>query len=246
MSRSRDAPVPRRPPAPIAPPLPRLPFADRAAAGEALAAHLLTLPVAREAPLVLALPRGGVPVALVVARALHAPLDLLLVRKIGAPGQPELAVAALVDGTPPEVVVDTAMCERVGADDEYLAAKARAALEEIRRRRDLYLGGRAPVTVSGRSVIVVDDGVATGTTMRAALQGLRRQHPRRLVVAVPVASREAAARLRALADEWVCLAEPVPFEAVGSHYRQFEQVGDDDVMQALAAAAAALDEAATP
>ncbi len=215
-----------------------LPFADRAAAGEALAARLLTLPVAHESPLVLALPRGGVPVALPVARALHAPLDLLLVRKIGAPGQPELAVAALVDGTPPEVVADRFLCERLGADDDYLTGKARAAIEENARRRALYLGGRRAWPVAGRSVIVVDDGVATGTTMRAALQGLRRQQPRRLVVAVPVASREAAARLRTEADAWICLAEPFPFEAVGRHYLRFDQVDDDEVVQALRAAEA--------
>lgn len=217
----------------------RLPFADRAAAGEALAAHLLTLPVAHESPLVLALPRGGVPVALPVARALHAPLDLLLVRKIGAPRQPELAVAALVDGTPPEVVADRFMCEHLGVDDDYLVSKAHAAIEENARRRALYLGGRRAWPVAGRSVIVVDDGVATGTTMRAALQGLRRQQPRRLVVAVPVASREAAARLRAEVDEWICLAEPEPFEAVGRHYLHFDQVDDDEVVRALRAAGVA-------
>lgn len=221
-----------------------LPFADRAAAGEALAARLLALPIAGEAPLVLALARGGVPVALVVARALHAPLDLLLVRKIGAPGQPQLAVAALVDGTPPEVVIDGAMCARTGADDQFVARLAREAIEENERRRRIYLGGRAPLSIAGRSVIVVDDGIATGTTMRAALQALRRQQPRRLLVAVPVASREAAARLRGEADEWVCLAEPVPFEAVGRHYRNFEQVGDREVAQALARAAATGDAAA--
>ncbi|MBL8346412.1 MAG: phosphoribosyltransferase [Rubrivivax sp.] len=215
-----------------------LPFADRTAAGEALAARLCLMPVAREAPLVLALPRGGVPVAAAVARALRAPLDLLLVRKIGAPSQPELAVAALVDGVQPEVVIDPAMCERFGADDAYLAAKARLAIEENERRRALYLAGRQAWSLAGRSVIVVDDGIATGTTMRAALQALRRQRPKRLLVAVPVASREAAARLRGEADEWLCLAEPVPFEAVGRHYRHFEQVGDEEVLQALEAAAA--------
>ncbi len=224
-----------------------LPFADRTAAGEALATRLRLLPAAMEAPLVLALPRGGVPVAAAVARALHAPLDLLLVRKIGAPRQPELAVAALVDGAQPEVVIDHAMCERFGADAAYLAGKARLAIEENERRRALYLAGRKAWPVAGRNVIVVDDGVATGTTMRAALQALRRQRPKRLVVAVPVASREAAARLRGEADEWLCLAEPVPFEAVGWHYRRFDQVGDDEVVRALDAAAAAMgDEPAAP
>jgi len=224
-----------------------LPFADRTAAGEALVTRLRLLPAAMDAPLVLALPRGGVPVAAAVARALHAPLDLLLVRKIGAPSQPELAVAALVDGAQPEVVIDHALCERFGADEAYLAGKARLAIEENERRRALYLTGRKAWPVAGRSVIVVDDGIATGTTMRAALQALRRQRPKCLVVAVPVASREAAARLRGEADEWVCLAEPVPFEAVGRHYRRFDQVGDDEVVRALDAAAAAMgDEPAAP
>ena len=213
-----------------------LPFADRLAAGEALAARVLALPPPGAPVLVLALPRGGVPVAAVVARALRAPLDLLLVRKIGAPGQPELAVGALVDGTPPQVVANRALCLRLGVDEAYLAAGAHAAIAENERRRRLYLGGRPPAPVAGRCVVVVDDGVATGTTMLAALQAVRAQRPHRLVAAVPVASREAAATLRPLVDEWVCLAEPVPFEAVGRHYRHFGQVDDDEVMQALAAA----------
>lgn len=222
----------------------RLPFADRAAAGEALAACLAQRPHLRLHPsavgpvLVLALPRGGVPVAAAVARVLHAPLDLLLVRKIGAPGQPELAVAALVDGTPPQVVANRPLCRRLGIGEAYLAAGAHDAIAENERRRRRYLGGRPAPDVAGRCVVVVDDGVATGTTMLAALQALRAQRPRHLVAAVPVASCEAAAALRPLVDEWVCLAEPVPFEAVGRHYRHFEQVDDDEVVQALAEAAA--------
>lgn len=207
-------------------------FADRAQAARLLAQRLAAMHLAPPI-VVLALPRGGVPIGAEVARVLHAGLDLLLVRKIGAPGQPELAVAALVDGQPPEVIVDQVMCERLGADDRYLAGKARAAIEENERRRALYLGGRRPWPVAGRNVIVVDDGVATGTTMRAALRALRRQQPRRLVVAVPVASREAAARLRAETDEWICLAEPEPFEAVGRHYLRFDQVDDSEVVKAL-------------
>ena len=224
----------------------RPPFPDRFAAGEALVSRLQALHLAdsEPRPLVLALPRGGVPVAAVVARSLRAPLDLLLVRKIGAPGQPELAVAALVDGTPPRVVANGSLCEALGVDTAYLARASHAAIAENARRRRLYLGGRPTPNVARRCVIVVDDGVATGTTMLAALEALRAQRPRRLVVAVPVSSREAAARLRPLVDDWICLAEPVPFEAVGRHYRQFEQVGDDEVMRALAMAAP--EEAACP
>lgn len=220
----------------------RLPFADRAAAGAALAGRLLQLPHPRlaastEAPvLVLALPRGGVPVALAVARALRVPLELLLVRKIGAPGQPELAVAALVDGTPPQVVANRPLCRRLGVDEAYLALRAQDAMAENERRRTRYLGGRPPPDVAGRCAVVVDDGVATGTTMFAALRALRAQRPLHLVVAVPVASREAATALRPLVDAWVCLAEPVPFEAVGRHYLHFEQVDDEQVVQALAEA----------
>jgi putative phosphoribosyl transferase len=215
-----------------------LPFADRRTAGQALAAALVARHLELVDPIVLALPRGGVPVAVPVAHALQAPLDLLLVRKIGAPGQPELAIAALVDGTPPEIVIDRDYCALTGADDSHIARQAREAIAENERRRLRYLGGRAAPALAGRTVIVVDDGVATGTTMRAALQALRKQQPLRLIGAVPVASREASARLREQVDVWVCLAEPVPFEAVGRHYVDFGQVDDEQVVHDLAAAAA--------
>jgi putative phosphoribosyl transferase len=210
-------------------------FADRAEAGRSLAAALLALRLSPPV-VVLALPRGGVPVAAPVARALHAPLDLLLVRKIGAPWQRELAVAAVVDGEPPDIVVDEQTLGYAGVDQRYVEAEAASALQEIRRRRGLYLGGRPAVAVEGATVVVVDDGIATGTSVRAALKALRRRRPARLVLAVPVAPRDTLAALRAEVDELVCLATPEPFHAVGAHYVDFHQVNDDEVLAALHAA----------
>jgi putative phosphoribosyl transferase len=210
-------------------------FADRTEAGRALARRLLEAGLVP--PLVvLALPRGGVPVAAEVARALGAPLDLLLVRKIGAPWQPELAVAALVDGDPPDIVVDETTSRMCGVDRDYIDRQAGIEMREIERRRRIYLAGRVPVPVAGATVIVIDDGVATGTTIRAAMKALRRRHPARLVLAVPVAPADTVAELRAEADEVICLAQPAPFHAIGLHYGDFHQVSDDEVLAALRAA----------
>lgn len=207
-------------------------FHDREDAGQQLAERLATS--AWPPPLVvLALPRGGVPVAAVVARRLGAPLDLLLVRKIGSPWNPELAVAAVVDAGAPELVVDAAIARSEGADDAYIRGEMRRQWELIVQRRQRYLSGRAPVDVQGATVIVVDDGIATGTTVRAALAALRRRGAARIVLAVPVAPRDTLARLRAQVDDIVCLAEPSPFLAIGLHYGDFHQVGDDEVLEAL-------------
>lgn len=214
------------------------PFADRTQAGRMLADELLTRTL--EPPLlVLALPRGGVPVAAEVARALGAPLDLLLVRKIGAPLQPELAVAAVVEGTPPEVVINEETADLPGVNEAYIWSALTAATLEIARRRSVYMAGRPRQPVDGVTVIVVDDGVATGTTMKAALQALRRRRPARLVVAVPVAPRDTIADLRHLVDEVICLRSPEPFHAIGLHYLDFHQLGDDEVCALLDAARAA-------
>jgi putative phosphoribosyl transferase len=216
----------------------KLPLADRRSAGLALAQALL-----RDRPpgpvVVLALPRGGVPIGAEIARALDAPLDLLLVRKIGAPWQPELAVAALVDGSPPDIVVDAELMALAGVDQAYVEAQAQIEQQEIERRRHAYLAGRAPLPLQGATVIVVDDGIATGTTARAALKALRRRQPARLVLAVPVGPRDTLAALRKEVDDLVCLAEPEPFHAIGLHYDDFHQVGDDEVLAALEAANAA-------
>lgn len=208
-------------------------FADRAAAARALAARLLDerLPT----PIVvLALPRGGVPIGAEVARRLNAPLDLLLVRKIGAPWQPELAVAAVVDGEKPEIVIDEGIAAEVGADPAYIEREAQREWQEIERRRALYLAGRAPVPVAGATVIVVDDGIATGTTVRAALKALKRRGAAHLVLAVPVAPHDTVMALQREVDRVICLAEPYPFRAIGLHYVDFHQVSDEEVMAALA------------
>lgn len=209
-------------------------FPDRSAAGEALARQLLGLSLPRPVT-VLALPRGGVPVAVPIARAFNAPIDLVLVRKVGAPGQPELAVAAVAEGDPPKVVLDEALCRAVGADAGYVEAQTHRALQEIARRRQVYLGGRARLGLDGRTAIVVDDGMATGSTMRAALEAVRLRRPGWLVLALPVAPRESLQAMRGLVDQTVCLSQPSPFFSVGEHYVDFRQVDDDEVLRALEA-----------
>lgn len=213
-------------------------YADRAEAARALAQRLVEEHL--EPPcVVLALPRGGVPIGAEIARRLHAPLDLLLVRKIGAPWQRELAVAAIVDGEQRELVIDEETAAATGADRAYIEREAQAEWQEIERRRARYLRGRAPLPIAGTTAIVVDDGIATGTTMRAALKALRRRKPRRLVLAVPVAPHDTRLALEREVDRVICLAEPYPFRAIGLHYADFHQVEDDEVIAALDAAAAA-------
>jgi putative phosphoribosyl transferase len=209
-------------------------FQDRKEAGEKLAEALQRF--ASSHPVVLALPRGGVPVAFEVARALGAPLDLVLVRKIGAPFHRELAAAAVVDGDSPELVVNEDVVEQLGITDAYLQAEGKRQIEEIERRRKAYLGGRERVPLEGRTVIVVDDGIATGATMRAALRGVRRGNPSRLVLAVPVAPPDTVDSLRAEVDDVVCLDTPAWFGAIGAFYEDFEQLSDEDVRELLARA----------
>lgn len=208
------------------------PFPDRRDAGRALAQVLAGRNLT--APVVLALPRGGVPVASEIARALGAPLDIVLVRKIGVPFQRELAVAAVVDGSAPEIVVNQDVAESAGIERDYIDAQAKQELVEIERRRKAYLQGRASVPVEGRTVILVDDGIATGASVRAALKALRRRSPRALVLAVPVAPFEAIDELRKMVDEVVCLRMPEPFVAIGLHYVDFHQVSDPEVIELLA------------
>jgi putative phosphoribosyl transferase len=184
-------------------------------------------------PVVLALPRGGVPVALEIARVLRAPLDLVLVRKVGVPGHEELAAAAVVDGDPPQLVVNRDIVARAGLGEAALRAGERRALAELERRRTFYLGGRAPVAVEGRDAIVVDDGIATGATTRAALLGVRRRGPRSLILAVPVAPADTLATLAEEVDEVICLETPWPFYAIGAHYDDFAQLEDAEVVAML-------------
>ena len=209
-------------------------FADRRQAGARLAAALDHLRAAR--PVVLALPRGGVPVAFEVAKALDAPLDLVLVRKIGVPGHEELALGAVVNGVHPQFVLNEDVAQMTAPPPDYVEAAQKRALAEIERRRRLYLGAAEPIAVKGRVAIVVDDGIATGATMKAALRGVRRQDPDRLVLAAPVAPPSSIAELAAECDEVVTLATPEPFYAVGLYYTDFAQTTDEEVIDLLARA----------
>ena len=206
-------------------------FADRAEAGRALARRLAHLAAAR--PVVLALPRGGVPVGVEIAKALRAPLDLVLVRKIGAPYQPELAIGAVVDGARPETVINQEMVREFEIPASYIAEESARQLAEIERRRALYLAGRTRAPVARRTAIVVDDGIATGATMEAALHATRRARPQRLVLAVPVAPPDTLAGLRSLVDEVICLATPGQFGAIGAFYDDFQQLSDQEVIDLL-------------
>jgi putative phosphoribosyl transferase len=217
------------------------PFRDRSEAGAQLADAVRNLFESRDdrsRPVVLALPRGGVPVAYEVARALGAPLDLVLVRKIGVPSQPELAAAAIVDGACPEMVVNEDVVRGTRMSEEDLDAGRTRALAEIERRRALYFGERAPVTVAGRDVVVVDDGIATGATARVALHALRSRGARSLTLAVPVAAPDALPTMIREADHVIALRQPAAFGGVGSHYLEFHQLDDSEVIRLLEAARA--------
>jgi putative phosphoribosyl transferase len=209
-----------------------LPFANRTEAG-CLLGRRLQAEGLRGPLVVVALPRGGVPVAAEVARCLGAPLDLLIVRKIGAPWERELAVAAVVDGTPPEIVINEEISAATGADIAYIEREAAVERGEIERRRERYLQGRAPLPLAGKTAILVDDGIATGTTVLAALKALRRRGATEILLAIPVAPHAALMALRGHCDRIVCLAEPQPFHAVGEHYVDFHQVEDVEVMAAF-------------
>jgi putative phosphoribosyl transferase len=206
-------------------------FIDRAAAGKQLAPHVLALDLVD--PIVLALPRGGVPVAFPVAKALRAPLDVVLVRKIGAPGHPELGLGAVVDGADPQVILNEEIVAQLDVAPAYIAEQVRRELKEIERRRSRYRGGRASLAITGRNVIVVDDGIATGGTVKAALKGIALAGPSRLVLAVPVAPVSALAELKGMTDEIICLVTPEHFQAVGMHYRDFTQTSDELVISLL-------------
>jgi putative phosphoribosyl transferase len=206
----------------------QLPFRDRHAAGRVLA-ELLGDYKGRDDVLVLALPRGGVPVGYEIAHALVAPLDVFVVRKLGYPGHEEYAMGAIASGG-----VQVFNPEAVDGFSELqlksIVARERA---ELARREALYRGAKPPLDVHGRTVIVVDDGLATGATMRAAVAALRQHEPARLVVAVPVGAEDTCRQLQAEADEVVCAATPYPFRAVGLWYREFAQTSDEEVRQLL-------------
>jgi predicted phosphoribosyltransferase len=206
-------------------------FTDRVEAGRALAARLMGYG-GRTDVVVLGLPRGGVPVAAEVARVIAAPLDALLVRKLGAPGQPELAIGAIAeDGV---VLVNEDVLHSLGLGQDAVDRAIPAARAELDRRLVAYRGGRLAAAIAGRTAIVVDDGLATGASMEAACRVLAARGAARVVVAVPVAASEACDRLRAVADEVIAVLTPSPFYAVGAWYEDFAQTADDEVIHLLA------------
>jgi putative phosphoribosyl transferase len=211
-------------------------FPDRGEAGRQLAEKVSALGLERA--VVLALPRGGVPVAVEVAAALGAPIDLLFVRKIGFPGHEEFAIAAVVDGHDPQVVRNQEILDRHPVDEGYISRERDRELAEIERRRKQYGGNRAPPDVTGRIVLVVDDGVATGTTVRAALAALKRSGSGRIILAVPVIAADTAAAFRREGYEVVAVIEPKDFGAVGQYYQDFHQLDDDEVVSLLRLASA--------
>jgi putative phosphoribosyl transferase len=207
-------------------------FKNRSDAGRKLAARLAHY---KGQPVVLlALPRGGVPVAAEVAAVLGAPIDLVLVRKIGVPMQPELAMGAIVDGDPPVVVRNEDVIRLAGVDESSFQAVCDRELAEIERRRRLYLGGRNRLGVEGRVVIVIDDGVATGATTRAALRAIRMRQPQKLILAVPVGPTDTIEAMREEADEVLCLEIYADFSAIGYFYDDFRQTTDQEVIDILA------------
>jgi putative phosphoribosyl transferase len=206
-------------------------FADRTDAGRKLAGALLKY--RDEKPVVLALPRGGVPVAYEVAKALDAQLDVIVVRKLGAPFQPELGIGALVDGDQPQSVFNEELIRALNVSREFLAREVELELEEIHRRQELYRRGHPAVDYAGRTVIVVDDGIATGGSAAAALRSVRRAGAAKVVLAVPVALPQTLDRLRGEVDEVVCLAAPDEFFAIGQFYDDFSQTSDQQVINLL-------------
>lgn len=206
-----------------------LPFRDRSEAGRLLAAELESRKLGTNA-IVLALPRGGLPVGLEVAEALKAPLDVVVVRKLGVPWQPELAMGAIAGGTR---VLDPKVIRGLGISDDEIEAVAAREAKEMERREKLYRGGLPAPNLGGRTVVLVDDGLATGSTMVAAARYVRSTRPQKLIVAVPVGTSEACSRLSVEADECICLAMPEPFFAVGEWYTDFRQVTDREVEDIL-------------
>lgn len=215
--------------------MPELLYRDRRDAGRRLTQ--LLMPWTGAQPLVLALPRGGVPVAFEIAQALQAPLDILLVRKLGAPGNPELGLGAVVEGDPPRRVLNAELVRRLHLSDDYLEGEMARQLACISEQRLRLREGRLPPAVAGREVILVDDGIATGGTVRAALQALSHAGAARIVLAVPVAPPQTLAQLPLPAPDIVCPLQPYDLGAVGRFYDDFAQVDDDEVVRLLAQAA---------
>lgn len=211
-----------------------IPFKNRQDAGQQLAQAMAGMTF--HDPVALALPRGGVPLGLEIARRLRAPLDLLLVRKIGAPGNSEYGIGAVIEGRPPQSVIDADAVQYSRATEAYIEEETRRQLDVIAKRRELYLSGRGSVELAGRDVIVVDDGIATGNTVRAALKGLRGMGVGTVTLAVPVAPTEVAEALAAEVNHLVCLKTSDDFHSVGEYYADFRQLTDEEVIAWLAEA----------
>lgn len=209
------------------------PFNDRHDAGKVLAERLRPYAAGRDV-LVLGLPRGGVPVAHEIAVALNAPLDVFVVRKLGAPFNEEFAIGAIASGR--MVSIDDRSVEMLGVQPWQVERVVRAEARELTRREQVYHRGRAFPSVAGKTVIVVDDGLATGSTMRAAIQAIRSQHPARVIAAAPIGARDACHMVRTIADQCICALTPEPFGGVGAWYRDFTQTTDDEVLALLDAA----------
>ncbi|KAI1720472.1 phosphoribosyl transferase domain-containing protein [Ditylenchus destructor] len=208
-------------------------FHDRIDAGRRLAEKLESMNL--ENPVILALPRGGVPVAFEVAKCLKAPLDLLMVRKIGAPMNKEFAIGAVVDGPGPMLVLNE-NARQFHLNREYMEEEMRRQLAEIERRRPIYFKGRKPEDVRGRTVIIIDDGIATGSTARVALKALQQKNAKRIILAVPVGPGDTVEDLRSEGCEVLCLSTPPNFCAVGNHYEVFNQTEDEEVIKLMDAA----------
>lgn len=209
-------------------------FSDRRAAGRVLA-RALGAYAGKSDLVVLGLPRGGVPVAYEVAEALHAPLDVFTVRKLGVPGHEELAMGAVASGG--TVILDARLAEMLGVTPEDIERVKQCELEELRRRESAYRDTRPRPQLQGKTVIVIDDGLATGSSMRAAVEALRGSDPAQVLVAVPVGAADTCERLRSVADDVFCVLTPVDFHAVGAHYVDFRQTDDEEVRSLLESAA---------
>ena len=206
-------------------------FKNREDAGNRLAATLekFSLPD----PIIYALPRGGVPVAAAAAHRLQAPLDLMIVRKLGAPGRPEAAIGAVVDSASPTVILHNETVQQLNISRGYVDTLTATALDEIDRRREIYFKGRKPLSPKNRIAIIIDDGLATGATMEAAVKAMRKAGPSKIIVAVPTAPGDAVRALSDIADDVICLETPAPFWSVSSQYDDFRQLTDEDVIDCL-------------
>ncbi len=206
-------------------------FPNRREAGKALSRSLSAY-FGRPDVLVLALPRGGVPVGYEIAAALHVPLDVFTVRKLGVPGQQELAMGAVASGG--IALIDARLIQALRISDEDISAVVERETAELHRREETYRAGRPPLDVRGKTVLLVDDGIATGASMRAAIEALRSEQPKAIVVAVPVGAPDTCLHLRRVADDVVCALMPDDLVAVGAHYEDFQQIDDDEVRELLA------------